>query len=173
MKLYIYVSLFFCFSLFLQAQPQVKATVKNPSCSGKPDGSINLTVNGKAPFTFNWQVGASTQNLEEISAGTYLVTVTDANGRSTQSQVEVKNGSNLQIEIEMAEGSQTQASFRVQMTGGTAPYTYQLSYFTRNGSKQIKQNEGVFNNIERRKYVLDVRDAKGCMTNTSVDLKSK
>lgn len=45
------------------------------------DGSIILTVaGGTAPYAFNWSNGATTQNIENIAAGTYTVTVTDDNG---------------------------------------------------------------------------------------------
>ncbi|GEM_PF-6365932 len=45
------------------------------------DGSIALNVvGGTLPYTFAWSNGATTQNLENISAGSYTVTVTDGNG---------------------------------------------------------------------------------------------
>ncbi|MBC7923716.1 MAG: T9SS type A sorting domain-containing protein, partial [Ferruginibacter sp.] len=48
-----------------------------------PDGSISLTVTGGvAPYAYAWSNGATTQNLAGLGAGTYAVTVTDANGCS-------------------------------------------------------------------------------------------
>ena len=45
------------------------------------DGSIDLILgNGNAPFTFIWDSGQTTQNLQDVFAGTYCVTVTDAIG---------------------------------------------------------------------------------------------
>jgi len=48
------------------------------SCSG--GGIINATVNGTAPYDFDWSNGASSQSLVGLTGGTYSVTVTDANG---------------------------------------------------------------------------------------------
>lgn len=41
----------------------------------------------QAPYVYNWSNGSSTQNISNLSAGTYTVTVTDANGCS-QNQTE-------------------------------------------------------------------------------------
>ncbi len=55
----------------------------NPSCGVGNDGAINLSVlNGTSPYTYIWNDGASstTQDLTNLTIGTYTVTVTDAAG---------------------------------------------------------------------------------------------
>jgi hypothetical protein len=45
------------------------------------DGAINLAVTGGvAPYAFNWNNGAQTEDLTSLEAGTYTVTITDNNG---------------------------------------------------------------------------------------------
>jgi len=45
------------------------------------NGTIDLTANGGiAPYTFSWNNGSSDEDLQNLGAGTYTVTVTDANG---------------------------------------------------------------------------------------------
>jgi hypothetical protein len=70
--------------------PTFTATT-NPETFGN-DGSINLTVSGGlAPFTYSW-TGPSgfTSNIENpsgLEGGDYVVTITDANGCSTTSDI--------------------------------------------------------------------------------------
>lgn len=55
----------------------------NPSCNTLPDGSINVTVTGGAlPYSYQWSGSstATTEDLASVYAGTYIITVTDANG---------------------------------------------------------------------------------------------
>ncbi|MFN4254798.1 MAG: gliding motility-associated C-terminal domain-containing protein [Saprospiraceae bacterium] len=57
------------------------ATV-NPTCAQPNTGSIqvNTPTGGSAPFNFAWSSGQVTQNISNVPAGTYTVTVTDNEG---------------------------------------------------------------------------------------------
>ena len=55
-------------------------TSVNVNCNGATDGSIDITPSGGVgPYTFTWDNGANTEDLTNISAGQYIVTITDAN----------------------------------------------------------------------------------------------
>ena len=51
------------------------------TCNGGADGAIDLTVSGgSAPFSFSWSSGQSTEDITNVGAGAYGVTVTDNAG---------------------------------------------------------------------------------------------
>ncbi|WP_018620617.1 Ig-like domain-containing protein [Spirosoma luteum] len=66
----------------------VSATVTNASGLTTTDGAVNLTVDGGRPaYTYVWTkngapIANTTQNLSNVTTGTYSATVTDANGCS-------------------------------------------------------------------------------------------
>ncbi|MGI9159782.1 MAG: gliding motility-associated C-terminal domain-containing protein [Saprospiraceae bacterium] len=71
--------------------PEIGAVV-TPSICGNPDGAINLTIaNGTAPYTFKWSNNAVSEDLTDILAGLYSVTVTDANGCVADTTLDVPN----------------------------------------------------------------------------------
>ncbi|MBQ1652343.1 MAG: SprB repeat-containing protein, partial [Bacteroidales bacterium] len=52
----------------------------NVSCNGASDGSATVTANGGTPdYTYLWSNNATTPTVNGLAAGTYNVTVTDAN----------------------------------------------------------------------------------------------
>ncbi len=65
----------------------------NLPCNGSYTGRINLALSGgTAPCTYIWSNGATTQHISGLSAGTYSVTVTSADGCiSTASQAIIHN----------------------------------------------------------------------------------
>ncbi len=51
------------------------------SCFGFADGALQAVATaGYSPFSFNWQNGSSDDIIENLSAGTYTVTISDSNG---------------------------------------------------------------------------------------------
>lgn len=56
-----------------------------PSCHDASDATLTLEVlGGVAPYTYLWSNGATTATLQNVGAGSYVVTVTDANGCTLQ-----------------------------------------------------------------------------------------
>ncbi len=54
--------------------------VTDASCPGSSDGSINLTVNNANSPAYTWSNAATTEDVSGLAAGTYTVSIVDANG---------------------------------------------------------------------------------------------
>ncbi|MEM7293211.1 MAG: adhesin, partial [Pseudomonadota bacterium] len=60
------------------ANLSLSSSVTNVNCNGEANGRIDLIIsNGAPPLIINWSNGASTEDLTNLPAGTYTVTVTD------------------------------------------------------------------------------------------------
>ena len=54
----------------------LSATTINTTCTAAANGSIDLSVTGGSTYTYSWSNGVTTQDLSNVAAGTYSVTVT-------------------------------------------------------------------------------------------------
>ena len=62
------------------------------------DGEINLTVSEGTPgYTYSWSNGSTTEDLSNLTAGNYYVTVTDANGCFTNGAISLKEPGDLTL----------------------------------------------------------------------------
>ena len=114
----------------------LSATHTDVSCPGANDGSIDLTIsNGIAPFNIQWSNSATTEDLSNLAAGTYTVTVTDASPCQKTLQVIVGTGSTSiipSVNIAAAPGNTictgTNVTFTATPTnGGTPSYQWKVN----------------------------------------------
>ncbi|WP_170067778.1 T9SS type A sorting domain-containing protein [Neolewinella xylanilytica] len=101
----------------------------NVSCNGGSDGAVDLLVSGgSAPYTFVWSNTATTEDLTNQSAGTYGVTVTDANGCTATTSATVTELPAIDVSVEFTNatcnGSAT-GTASASATGGTGSFTYE------------------------------------------------
>jgi hypothetical protein len=162
----------------VQSQPQPSAALSlsgiatNVSCFGGSNGTINLTVTGgTAPYTFDWAHIPGTNNIENLSnltAGTYSVIVTDANGCTTQQSFNITQPPLLTLSVSVTQPTCPTAPFNgainLTVTGGTAPYSY--SWSDMSGSPQPENRSG----IGPGNYSVTVTDANGCTATISTTL---
>src|SRR5207244_1919888 len=143
---------------------------KNISCYGYSDGSIRDTVSGGTPpYTFQWNTGDTTQNLDFDSAGTYVVTITDANACTLTDSITLSQPYLLvsaTIDCNYV-GSGTSCSsycdgtITVNVTGGVPPYSYLWN--TGDSTQTIDSLCAGF-------YSVTVTDSNGCVTTASTTL---
>lgn len=143
------------------------ATVTPPAC-GQANGAINVTLNGGSePFAYTWSNGATTEDLQNLPAGTYKVTITDASGCTAELSVIVRENNTLKLTATVKQTScQDDASGAIDLviTGGTGPYTYVWS----NGAI-TEDLSGLTAGI----YKVTVTDANGCTATLMVSVSKK
>ncbi|MGH1338661.1 MAG: T9SS type B sorting domain-containing protein [Aureispira sp.] len=136
------------------------AIVQNISCNGVLDGSLDLTLSGGVtPYTFLWNTGATSLDLNALAAGTYTLTITDANGCILVSpSYTIVEPSLLSLSIDSfynvgCNGLMNGAIFTTS-TGGNAPYTY---LWSNSASSEDLVGLGV------GMYSVTVTDSSGCV----------
>ena len=137
--------------------------ITETSCYGLSDGAIDITiVSGTAPFTFYWSTGATTQNLNNLPAGTYNITVTDSFSISSSLTIEVTQPDELTANILANENSafMCMATAEVFPTGGTGPYSYLWNTIPTQTTQQAELCPGLF--------IVTITDSNNCQTNLGV-----
>lgn len=134
--------------------------VYDVSCFGGNDGVVNLSVSGGvAPFEYTWSNGALNEDIFFLSAGSYIVTVTDANGCTESVAASVAQPSSPIIVngvvVNSSTGTSNDGAIDVTVTGGTGPYFYDWS----NGS--INPD---LSGLAPGYYVVTITDDNGCAT---------
>lgn len=136
--------------------------VTNENC-GDGTGGINISLSGGAiPYNFNWSNGSSTEDITGANAGTYSVTVTDANNCSAGlSDTIINNSGSFLISNALVVNENCgndSGSVDITISGGNPPYTFAWS----NGST----SEDV-SGLSAGTYTASVSDNSGCIINQS------
>ena len=101
-------------------------TSTDESCGNK-DGLVSATVTGgTSPYTYSWSNGKTTSSISNLAAGSYTVTVTDANGCTDNASVTINNSAGPTVVITGNDEScgDNNGSATTNVSGGTSPYTY-------------------------------------------------
>jgi gliding motility-associated-like protein len=137
-------------------------SIINVSCNGGSDGSASVGVSGgTGPFTYTWTpFGGSAPTASGLSAGTYTVTVLDANGCQSNATTSPDILQPPPIVISIAStnvscfgGNNGTASATV--SGGTPGYTY---LWSPGGATTPSVT-----NLAAGTYTLQVKDANNCI----------
>ena len=132
-------------------------------CFGGNQGALSVNVSGgTAPYNYNWNNGGATNNIINLTAGTYTVTITDDNGCTkvlTDSIVEPDVlASSITVDANVSCNAGTNGSLTVSATGGTSPSTYLWS----NGITSATAS-----GLTAGTYTVTVTDNNGCTTTSS------
>jgi len=135
----------------------VSYLIEGVSCYGSSDGSVMATiVGGILPYNYIWSSGGTTSMEDSLSAGTYILIVTDSNNCSITdtmfiTQPAVLNSSFLQNNVSAC--GLYDGSIDATFSGGIQPYTFDWS----NGDT----TEDI-SNLGAGQYTLIVADSNNC-----------
>lgn len=140
-----------------------QAVINNATCNGGTNGSIELLVNGGNPsYSFNWSNGVNTVNNSTLTAGTYNVQITDANGCTTSGAYEVTEPTALDLNpLTSSDFGNNDGSIDLNVVGGTPGYTYSWS----NG-----ETTEDLDNLSAGIYTVMVTDNNGCTAEISTEV---
>ncbi len=143
------------------------------SCNGARDGQISVIVSeGTSPFTYSWNTGQNQAVISNQGAGTYQVTVSDANQCRERDTVVITEPPLLIADATITSdyngadiscSGEEDGSVYVVASGGTPPYSFLWS----NGATSDSLTQ-----LGAREYIVFVRDQNGCVSLDSATLIS-
>lgn len=151
---------------------QTSLTVINPTCFAQCNGSIVPTTTGgfDSTYTYIW----TTNTTQNLCAGNYKMTVTDAKGCKNTSEATLTEPTKMTVKavattqfngFNVSCFDSTNGAVSASTTGGNGNYIYRWQGIPNLGSSSIS---GLTAGI----YSVFVTDEKGCKDSTSVTLSA-
>jgi large repetitive protein len=136
------------------------------SCGGMCDGAVEARVTGGLmPYSFRWNYRDTTsQAISPVPGGTYMVTVTDANGCQKGAVATVYEAPVLEVNLVVTGKCSGAGTAKVTPTGGTPPFTITWS----NGGIGNQQT-----NLGIGIYYVTVTDAVGCKKSEQINISNQ
>ena len=134
--------------------------ITHVSCFALSDGEIDFTpTGGTTPYSFQWNdpANSTTEDVNNLPAGTYTVAVTDTNNCVQTFDFTVTQPDTLEATYSFVEPlcyGYSDGSLTAVPTGGTTPYSYSWD----NGPTTALND-----NIPAGDYVATITDANGCV----------
>ncbi len=151
-----------------QPPPLTATTTMTQANCGNANGTATATAGGGTPnYTYSWAPsGGTNATATGLTAGSYTVTVTDANLCTTTSVIVVTSSGGIMVTMgantdDLCNGSNN-ATATVNVTGGTMPYTYAWA--------PIGGTNSTGTGLLANTYTVTVTDANGCNGTATVTI---
>ena len=141
----------------------------NPSCEGATTGSATVSATGgTSPYSYLWSNGQTSAIATGLVAGTYLVTVTDANGCTKQLSVLLSDPTGVSALITASTNVScfggTNGTATVTASGGSGTYTYLWS------SGAGNQTTATATHLPAGQHTVTVTGSGGCTSQAVVTI---
>ena len=136
------------------------------TCVDDTDGAASISATGGVePYTFNWDINLDGSEQNNLAAGSYEVTVTDANGCIAIHIVVVDSPEPISNELLIVDVScygLLDGSISIpSIAGGTPPYLLEWS----TGETGL-----IINDLEPGTYEVSINDSNGCQKTQSISI---
>ncbi|MBI4647678.1 MAG: T9SS type A sorting domain-containing protein [Bacteroidia bacterium] len=138
----------------------ISGNVTTVGCNGDNNGTIDISASGGVPgYNYLWNNGETTQDLFNLFAGIYTVTITDMNGCTKVFSKEVTEPDALTASVSSFNNVSCNGfddGFAiVSASGGISPYSFEWS----SGSTL-----NIASNLQAGLYVVTITDINFCST---------
>ncbi len=132
----------------------------NVNCKGDSTGSISLKVTGgTSPYTYGWSNDSVSNEQQNLSAGTYAVTVSDANNCELVKELLITEPDSIVYVASSLTNvncfGDSTGSIALHIQGGIRPY----DYLWNNGS-----TSNIIEVLPASTYQVSISDANNCLT---------
>ena len=126
-------------------------------CGGIPDAILQAgSVNGAMPWTFKWSTGATSEIINNLSTGTYRLTVTDAWGCTGSTEKTLTAANEVLINSSVSHlkcNGSNDGKINISITSGEPPFNIQWS----NGESDLS-----LNSLFPGNYSVTITDNRDC-----------
>jgi len=148
-----------------------------PSCAGFSDGSIEaVPAGGTMPYAYNWSgpSGTTGATLTGLTAGTYELTITDANGCITTATTTVEEPESIIVNavnnVAASCYQSNDGTAMVTVSGGSPGTTPNPQYTFSWNTSPVQLTQQAVNLKGGSSYTVIVTDANGCTAATSITI---
>lgn len=141
----------------------IDGMIEHNICYGDSAGFIGLTVQGgEAPYGYEWSNGSASSELFNLTAGKYVVTVTDANGCTSVQMFDILEPESMTLQISSRpDNGLGVGEAMVSVSGGDGNYQYSWS----NGD-----TASLALGLSIGTYGVTVTDGQGCKVTEEVEI---
>lgn len=158
----------FCFVVYFLTEATIAVTAESPTCGGFNDGSLLAEpFAGLPPYQYLWSNGATSSAINNLPAGTYVLTVTDAKNCIAIKTMVLEEPPELSLDLTISNVScfgDEDGSVSYIPGGGTPGYTLIWEGGIPNGDSIEGLSAGT--------YSLLLEDSDGCQLQTPVTIGS-
>lgn len=162
------------FNLTTPSNPVAAIASSSDLCFDANGATLVISVTGGVvPFTYsiNGNASQNSNTFSNLTPGTYTIVVVDGNGCSATVSQTIQP--ELSVVASLTKGldctSSPNAEISTTITGGLAPYTYQVSFNSGSfgSSNTVVGNIFTYQNDTAGNYQFLITDAQGCVFTTS------